>query len=144
MCTPAAVTAATDRHPAPSTVEGEGFKAACFAQARKLPNARAVLLGIDESHRAEAASVVYDVARSMSERGHGLAAGQLFELVVEFWPNHYLALHQAGATRYEVGDTSGARAYLERFLAVYAAEDSLTADARRMLDMPGSSMVEPA
>ncbi len=38
------------------------------------------------------------------------------ELVVKFWPSHYMALYHAGAARFEAGDAARAERYLPRFL----------------------------
>ena len=38
------------------------------------------------------------------------------ELVVEFWPNHYMALYHAGAAAYERGEYERAEEYLLAFL----------------------------
>jgi outer membrane protein assembly factor BamD (BamD/ComL family) len=62
-----------------------------------------------------------------------VAAGPVMELVVEFWPNHYMALYHAGAARYERGDYAAAQSYLTRFLENYTAGDGWTEMARGML-----------
>lgn len=54
------------------------------------------------------------------------------ELVVEFWPNHYMALYHAGASRFQRGDFAGARSYLERFLTHYDRDDGWAESARAM------------
>lgn len=132
-CTPADVTLATDLNRPPEGVEGLGYKAACFAIARNLPKARAILLGLPEGDRIRGASLVYDVAQRLAADGKHDTAGPLMELVLEFWPNHYLALYEAGKARYASGDLVGAQEYLSRFLAVYVGDDDLVANAHRMM-----------
>ena len=61
------------------------------------------------------------------------AAGPLMELVVEFWPNHYMALYHAGTARFEAGDAPRAKDYLECFLQEYKIEDGWQTNAREML-----------
>jgi hypothetical protein len=56
------------------------------------------------------------------------------ELVVEFWPNHYMALYHAGAAAFERSELDKAEDYLTRFLAEYDVEDGWHSSARGMLD----------
>jgi hypothetical protein len=56
------------------------------------------------------------------------------ELVVEFWPNHYMALYHAGAAAFERGELEKAEGYLTRFLAEYDVEDGWRSSALGMLD----------
>ena len=132
-CTTADVTLATDLNKAPQGVEGSGYEAACFALAHRLPKARAILLGLPEDDRIRGASVVYDVADRLAATGKHDTAGPLMELVLEFWPNHHLALYEAGTARFTSGDLTGAQDYLARFLDVYAGDDDLVANAHRMM-----------
>lgn len=133
-CTPAHVQLAIDLNRPPRGVRGTGYEAACFALATRTPKARALILGLPEEERLEAASIVFNVGKGMVEGGQEMAAGPLMELVVEFWPNHYVALYQAGVTRYSAGDYAHARIYLARFLEVYVQNDHRTDRARRMVD----------
>jgi len=54
-------------------------------------------------------------------------------LVVEFWPNHYMALYHAGSARYRQGDHEGARSLLHRFLNEHTSEDAWRLRALEML-----------
>jgi len=132
QCSYDAVTLATDLRRPPDSTEGRGYEAACFAMAGRINKARALLLGLDHDARAEGAGLVFDVASELASEEHP-AAGPLFELVVEFWPNHHLALHQAGILRYARGDAAGGRSYLVRFLEAYPEDDSLAGTARSVL-----------
>ena len=132
-CTPAEVRLATDLRPPPDGPAGTGFEAACFALARQIPTARAHVLSLPEAERLEAAARVYDVGQRLVGEGRQDVAGPLMELVLEFWPNHYLALYAAGTARYAEGDTTGAREPLAHFLDVYTGNDDLTANARRIV-----------
>jgi hypothetical protein len=133
-CTPAMVRLAVDLSRPPEGTISTGYEAACFAIAADMSKARALILGLPEGTRLEAASVVFNVAQAMVERGQEMAAGPLMELVVEFWPNHYVALFEAGVTRYAEGDYTHARIYLQRFLDVYVQDDQRTHRAMRMID----------
>jgi len=132
-CTPADARLATDLNPPPPGVDGVGFKAACLGLARQLPSARALLLSLPDSDRLEGAARVYDVAQQVAAEGQHDVAGPLMELVLEFWPNHYMALYEAGAARFATGDLVAAQDFLGRFLEVYVQEDDLAANARRMM-----------
>jgi hypothetical protein len=123
----------TDLNPPPATDEGMAHEAACFALAGRIAKARALILGLPEDQHTEAAGIVYDVAMATLVADTNAAVGPIMELVLEFWPNHYLALYHAGSARYMSGDMIGAGPYLERFLDLYVREDRRTADARRML-----------
>jgi hypothetical protein len=61
------------------------------------------------------------------------SAGPIMELVVEFWPNNYMALYHAGAARYALGDLAAAEPHLREFLVLYRQDDGWTASARGML-----------
>jgi hypothetical protein len=132
-CTPSDVRLAVDLNRPPTGTVGAGYEAACFAVAMDMAKARALILGLPEQDRLQAVSVIFNVAQAMVDRGEEMPAGPLMELVLEFWPNHYVALFEAGATRFAVGDYTHARAYLERFLEVYAPDDQRTQRAQRMM-----------
>ena len=83
--------------------------------------------------------MVFDAGHPAADAGDEVAAGPLMELVVEFWPNHYMALYHAGAASFERGDYGLAEAYLERFLVEYATEDGWRSSAKSMLRTIASS-----
>ncbi|MGD8320411.1 MAG: tetratricopeptide repeat protein [Gemmatimonadota bacterium] len=132
-CTPVNARLAVDLYRPPSGPEGTGYKAACFALAQNVASARAFILGLPEDQRPVAAGALYRAAATVGGDGHTAAAGPLMELVLEFWPNHFGALFEAGVTRYAAGDYTTARAYFERFLEVYPEEDARADSARRMM-----------
>lgn len=133
-CTPSDVRLAVDLNRPPAGTSGTGYEAACFAVAMDMPKARALILGLPEQDRLQAVSVLFNVAQDMVDRGQEMPAGPLMELVLEFWPNHYVALFEAGATRFAIGDYPHARTYLQRFLEVYAPDDQRTQRAQRMME----------
>lgn len=132
-CTPAEVALFTDLNRPPEGVEGTGYKAACFALARSIPRARAMLLALPADDRLRGASLVFDVAQRLATEGKYDTAGPIMELVLEFWPNHYQALHAAGTARFMSGDFAGAQLFLGRFREVYVGNDDLVHSANRML-----------
>jgi hypothetical protein len=77
---------------------------------------------------------VFDIGHPAADAGDELAAGPLMELVVEFWPNHYMALYHAGAAAFERAELEKAEGYLTRFLAEYDVEDGWRSSALGMLD----------
>lgn len=132
-CNPVDVETRLSWSPAPEGAEGTMHEAACLALAGRTDAARARLLTLSAQDRWKGAGVVFEVGHPAADAGDDVAAGPLMELVVEFWPNHYMALYHAGAARFEAGDESLARDYLERFLQEYKIEDGWQGSARAML-----------
>ena len=133
-CNPVEVVTRVRWQPAPQTEDGLMFEAACFALAGKVDRARAAVMQLPADRRYHAAGVSFNVGHPAADGGDELAAGPLMELVVEFWPNHYMALYHAGAAAHERGDRLVARGYLERFLQEYAVEDGWRSSAQQMLE----------
>ena len=125
-------------NPPPSGWRGAGFGAACLALAGRVDRAREVIAGLPADERWRAAGIVFDVGHPVADSGDDRSAGPMMELVVEFWPDHYMALYHAGMARLGLGETDGARDYLERFLEHYAAEDGWTRAARVALERLGA------
>lgn len=132
-CNPVEVATRHAWSPPPETPRGTAYSAACFALAGRIDVARERILTLEGDDRWRAAGVVFDVGHPVADAGNDGAAGPIMELVVEFWPNHHMALYHAGMARLGVGDPTGARRYLERFLEHYDARDGWTASARRAL-----------
>ncbi len=120
-------------NPAPAGTTAAGYSAACFALAGRIDRARAILDGLEGEAQWRAAGVVFGVGHPVADAGDDLAAGPIMELVVEYWPNHYMALYHAGMARYGSGDLDRAGHYLERFLEHYDQDDGFTGNARSVL-----------
>ena len=133
-CNPVDVDTRLRWQPAPGTPEGDMYKAACYALAGRIDQARDVIDGLPQDVQFRAAGVVFDAGHPAADGGDEIAAGPLMELVVEYWPNHYMALYHAGAAAYERGDYGAAPHYLERFLSEYAQEDGWRSNAIEMLE----------
>jgi len=133
-CNPVEVETRMRFEPAPVTPEGTMYEAACFALAGKIDRARELVMTLEAGLRPQAAGVVFEAGHPAADAGDDIAAGPLMELVVEFWPNHYMALYHAGAARYETGDYAVARKYLEAFMVEYGNEDGWRGSARGMLE----------
>ena len=133
-CNPVEVETQLRRRPAPSSDEGRMHEAACYALAGKVDAARGSIAALPPELRYHAAGVVFAAGHPAADAGDEIAAGPLMELVVEYWPNHYMALYHAGAARFESGSYAMAETYLQRFLAEYAVQDGWRSSAVAMLE----------
>jgi len=124
--------------PAPEGVQGTGYAAACLALAGDIEGARERIERLAPGERWKAAGVVFETGHPAADAGDEIAAGPLMELVVEFWPNHYMALHHAGSAAYGRGESELAETYLTAFLDEYPHEDGWTERARTMLQADGA------
>ncbi len=132
-CNAVEVELAQQRHPAPPTLEGQGYSAACYALGGRIDSARAVIDRLPPDDRFRAAGIVFDVAHPVADAGDNRSAGPIMELVVDYWPNHYMALYHAGMAEFALGQTGLARAHLESFLSYYHANDGWTTSAQDAL-----------
>jgi hypothetical protein len=119
--------------PPPSTTEGAGFAAACFALAGKLARARQIIEGLIPAERAAAANVLFEVAHPVADAGDDRASGPMMELVLEYWPNNYMALYHAGMSEYSLGQTGLAEKHLQTFLQMYTVADYFHENAEKAL-----------
>ncbi len=132
-CNPVEVDTRLSWSPAPASADGTAHEAACFALAGRIDSARERILQLPEGEQWRAAGVVFNVGHPVADAGDDRAAGPIMELVVEFWPNHYMALYHAGAARYALGDHGSAHKYLVSFLEHYHADDGWHRSALRMI-----------
>lgn len=119
--------------PPPDGWEGAAYAAACYALANRIDDARARLNGLRGDEQVRAVGIVFDVAHPVADAGDDLSAGPIMQLVVDFWPNHYMALYHAGAAQYRLEQYARARANLDAFLRHYRSDDGWTASAKQML-----------
>lgn len=138
FCNPVEVETRLRWQPAPESEEGVMREAACYALAGKIDRARSLIEGLPLDRRFQAAGVVFNAGHPAADAGDELAAGPLMELVVEFWPNHYMALYHAGASSFQRGDYDSSEQYLTRFLAEYSVEDGWRSSALTMLEQVGA------
>ncbi len=120
--------------PPPGGMEGAGFASACLALAGRIDDARAVILELPEADRYQAAGIVFEVGHPVADAGDDRSAGPIMGLVVEFWPNHYMALYHAGMADYATGRMDLARSHLTAFLENYQQLDGWHANAVTVLD----------
>ena len=70
------------------------------------------------SDRAGAANVLFEVAHPVADAGDDRASGPMMELVLEYWPNNYMALYHAGMSEYLArADGDWRRSICRAFLA---------------------------
>jgi hypothetical protein len=120
--------------PPPSTSEGAGYAAACFALAGKIERARQIIEGMVPSERGIAANVLFAVAHPVADAGDDRASGPMMELVLEYWPNNYMALYHAGMSEYALGQTGLAEKHLRVFLQMYTVADYFHENAEKALE----------
>jgi tetratricopeptide (TPR) repeat protein len=126
-------------HPAPGTLEGQGLSAACYALAGKIDSARAIIDRLAEPDRYRAAGIVFDIAHPVADAGDNRSAGPIMELVISYWPNHYMALYHAGMAEYALGQSALAMRNLTAFLSYYHENDGWTRSARETLERLGEA-----
>jgi len=133
FCNAVEVEISQREHPAPTTVEGQGYSAACYALGGNIAAARAVIDRLRTEDRYRAAGIVFDVAHPVADAGDDRSAGPIMELVVDYWPDNYMALYHAGMSEFALGQTTLARSHLESFLSLYHQDDGWTQNARDAL-----------
>ena len=123
-CNAVEITVLQRQAPPPQTAEGAGYRAACFALAGKIDDSRKVIDGLAAGNeRNTAVAIVFDIGHPVADAGDDRSAGPIMELVVDYWPNHYMALYHAGMAEYMLGQRDLARKNLEDFLRFYHEND---------------------
>jgi hypothetical protein len=132
-CNPVEVDVRARYTPAPNTADGAGYAAACFALAGKIDRAKSIIENMPAGDRGAAANILFEVAHPVADAGDDRASGPMMELVLDYWPNNYMALYHAGMSEYSLGQTSLAESHLRAFLGMYNAADGFTRAARAAL-----------
>jgi len=109
--------------PPPANTEGVGYHAACFALAGRIDDARKLIDRLETHARREAAAVVFNIGHPVADAGDDRSAGPIMELVIDYWPDHYMALYHAGMAEYMLGQRELATRNLEAFLELYHEND---------------------
>jgi hypothetical protein len=133
FCNSVEVVTRMQHAPPPPDVIGQGYAAACYALAGRLDSARALIRRLAPNEQHQAAGIVFDVGHPVADMGDDRSAGPMMALVVDFWPNHYMALYHSGASEFQLGQFTLAKKHLTEFLEVYTAQDGWTGSARGML-----------
>jgi hypothetical protein len=119
--------------PPPAGTQGTGLGAACFALGGKMSQARGLIDSVPQSERYRAVGIVFDVAHPIADQGDDESTAPIMKLVVDYWPNHFMALYHLGVAEYGAGDMTAAKDHLERFLALYSQPNGFTFTAQRAL-----------
>lgn len=119
--------------PPPAVADGPGWMAACYALAGKIDAARAIISELPVGDRGRAASIVFQVGHPVADAGDDESAGPMMELVLEFWPQNYMARYHAGMSAYILGQHAQAADHLARFLEDYHQNDGWTRNAQTVL-----------
>ncbi len=117
----------------PHTTAGAGYHAACFALAGQIDEARRVIDSLAPNERYRAVGIVFDVGHPVADAGDDRSAAPIMELVIDYWPNHYLALYHAGMAEYMLGQRDLARKNLREFLQLYHENDGWRANGLTVL-----------
>ena len=83
--------------------------------------------------RAYAAWIVFNVGHPVADAGDDLSAGPMMRLVVEFWPENYMAMYHAGMAEYGIGEHELAEEHLREFLEMYDVDDGFRRNALTIL-----------
>jgi hypothetical protein len=132
-CNAVEISVLARQNSAPRTVDGAGYDAACHALAGRIDDARRIIDRLPQGDRVRAAAVVFDVGHPVADAGDDRSAGPIMELVVDYWPTHYMALYHAGMSEYMLGQRDLARKNLTEFLRQYRADDGWTTNAKEVL-----------
>lgn len=138
-CNPVEVDVRVRFSPPPRTSEGAGYAAACFALAGKIERARQIIEGMPSRDRGAAANVLFAVAHPVADAGDDRASGPMMELVLEYWPNNYMALYHAGMSEYSLGQAALAETHLRAFLEAYTVADYFHENAEKALKSIGEA-----
>jgi serine/threonine protein kinase len=133
FCNPVYVSQFITRNPPVSGWQGSGYAAGCWALAGKIDEARSLLDRLPPAQRWRAAGIVFDLAHPVADAGDDVAAAAIMNLVLESWPNHYMALYHAGMSDFVLGNRDRARKHLNEFLQLYAVEDGFRRNAKDAL-----------
>jgi hypothetical protein len=136
-CNAVEVALAMTGTPPPPGAQGAAYQAGCYALAGKLDDARRVIEGLPAGERGRAAGIVFEIVHPVADAGDDKSAGPMMRLVLDYWPDNYMAVYHAGMSEYAVGDHGLARTHLRRFLELYKADDGWTRQARDVLAKPG-------
>jgi hypothetical protein len=118
----------------PASVAGAGYQAACFALAGQIDEARKIIDRLAPNERVRAAGIVFEVGHPVADAGDDRSAAPIMELVIDYWPNHYMALYHAGMAEYMLGQRALAQKNLTAFLHLYLENDGWRANGLTVLE----------
>ena len=132
-CNAVEVATLDQRATPPSTVAGAGYHAACFALAGRIDDARRIIDRLPVDDRYKAAGIVFDVGHPVADAGDDRSAAPIMEMVIDYWPNHYMAVYHAGMAEYMLGQRELSRHNLQKFLQLYHENDGWRHNAIEIL-----------
>lgn len=132
-CNALEVTSRLQHFPPPEGRDGAGYEAGCYALAGRIGQARAVLETLPARDRGYGAWIVFNLVHPVADAGDDRSAGPMMELVLEFWPDNYMALYHAGMSEYALGQPGPAATHLRRFLELYSTPDGWRQNALAVL-----------
>ena len=132
-CNPVEVRVLQQQTAPPRTTAGAGYHAACFALAGQIDEARRIIDSLAPNERYRAAGIVFDVGHPVADAGDDRSAAPIMELVIDYWPNHYMALYHAGMAEYMLGQRDLAKKNLTEFLQLYHENDGWRANGLTVL-----------
>jgi hypothetical protein len=133
FCNAVEVEVRQQQTPAPASVEGAGYSAACYALAGKIERARQTIDKLDAGDRRLAANIVFNIGHPVADAGDDQSAGPIMRLVIQYTPENYMALYHAGMSEYILGELDFARTHLKSFLEIYKQEDGWRSNAIEVL-----------
>jgi len=125
--------------PPPSGSDGAGYGAACYALAGRIDQARSLIAALPAGDQGSASAIVFNIGHPVADSGDDRSAGPIMELVLEFWPDNYMALYHAGMSEYTLGQPELAATHLHRFLELYHEADGWRSNALEVLGRLESS-----
>ena len=120
-CNGVEINSTVARDPAPTSVQGQSWLAACYAFAGNLSAVRRVVSDLPHEQRAAAANVALDVIDPGVREDRDVAL--VAELLLEFTPDNKVAVFHAGMRAFESGRFEAADQLLRRFLVLHATDD---------------------
>lgn len=105
----------------------------CWAAAGKLERARVELMQLDGAQRQQAVAALFDLAHPIADAGDDRSAGPIMKLIIELWPENYMAMFHVGMAEFALGQDGDATEHLQRFLQMYQANDVWRARANQAL-----------
>ncbi len=128
--------------PPPASADGAGYGASCLALAGKIDSARALINRRPANQRGAAAGILFDIAHPVADAGDNQSSGPMMELVLEYWPENYMALYHAGMSEFALQQPRLAKKNLRRFLELYQANDGWRSSALSTLGQMGDLPAE--
>ncbi len=120
--------------PPPSTYQGTGYAAGCYALAGKIDKADSLIAQLPSNLQASATYIVFNIGHPVADAGDDESARPIMALVIKYWPDNYMAMYHLGISEYALHDYQNSKQHLNKFLQMYQNEDSWRQNALTVLD----------